>query len=133
MKIACAAPAEMEYYIEELTEQLLYDLLPQYVSDERLQHIHNHYLLGHHDESNPLYNGLLDEALQVISSLQTVIALVESIQHRPIEKSDRDRFSKNVRILSKFGFIFPLSIELFERENLLVSYSQTSSQTEYYH
>jgi len=133
LKIACAAPAEMEHYIEELTEQLLYDLLPQYVSDERLQHIHSHYLLGHHDESNPLYNGLLDEALQVISSLQTVIALVESIQHRPIKKSDRDRFGKNVRILSKFGFIFPLSIELFERENLLVSYSQHSSQTEYYH
>lgn len=109
MKIAQAAPPEMENYIEELTEQLRYDLLPRYVSVDKLnpdELLNPDYCTDH------LYNGLLDEALQVISSLQTIIAVIEAIQHRPIEESDCEQFEKNIAILKNTGFyfLFPLSV-----------------------
>ncbi|MED3977394.1 YhcU family protein [Priestia megaterium] len=128
MKIAQAAPPEMENYIEELTEQLRYDLLPRYVSVDKLnpdELLNPDYCTDH------LYNGLLDEALQVISSLQTIIAVIEVIQHRPIEESDCEQFEKNIAILKKYGFLFPVSIECFAKENNLITYSYESFYNSY--
>ncbi|MGE1114922.1 DUF5365 family protein [Priestia megaterium] len=128
MKIAQAAPPEMENYIEELTEQLRYDLLPRYVSVDKLnpdELLNPDYCTDH------LYNGLLDEALQVISSLQTIIAVIEAIKHRPIEESDCEQFEKNIAILKKYGFLFPVSIECFAKENNLITYSYESFYNSY--
>ena len=128
MKIAQAAPPEMENYIEELTEQLRYDLLPRYVSVDKLnpdELLNPDYCTDH------LYNGLLDEALQVISSLQTIIAVIEAIQHRSIEESDCEQFEKNIAILKKYGFLFPVSIECFAKENNLITYSYESFYNSY--
>ncbi|PNE06386.1 DUF5365 family protein [Priestia megaterium] len=128
MKIAQAAPPEMENYIEELTEQLRYDLLPRYVSVDKLnpdELLNPDYCTDH------LYNGLLDEALQVISSLQTIIAVIEAIQHRPIEESDCEQFEKNIAILKKYGFLFPVSIECFAKDNNLITYSYESFYNSY--
>ncbi|NGY85631.1 YhcU family protein [Bacillus megaterium] len=118
----------MENYIEELTEQLRYDLLPRYVSVDKLnpdELLNPDYCTDH------LYNGLLDEALQVISSLQTIIAVIEAIQHRPIEESDCEQFEKNIAILKKYGFLFPVSIECFAKENNLITYSYESFYNSY--
>ncbi|TYR79051.1 hypothetical protein FZC66_17115 [Priestia megaterium] len=133
MKIACAAPIEMENYIEELKEQLLYQLLPQYMLTEELEQIHSYHLFKHNDQSNHLYNGLLNEALQVISSLQTVIAVIESIQNRHIQSSDREIFTKNIKTLEKYGLVFPIPIDSFMKENHLISYSQDETYKDYVH
>lgn len=127
MKIANAASIEMEAYIKELIEQILYDLLPRYVSKDEMEYFYNNDLLNVTHCPSHLYNGLLDQALQIISSLQTIIAVIESIEHRNIEKKDYDMFNKNIQILKRYGISFPIDIKYFSKENNLVTHSHETA------
>ncbi|WP_110113880.1 DUF5365 family protein [Bacillus sp. CGMCC 1.16541] len=128
MRIAYAAPSEVEEYIEELTEHLLYDLLPQYVSESEFNELQELHLLNPLQSSNSSYNGLLEEALQIVCSLQALIAVIQTIRYRKIEKKHQKIFEKNVQKLEEFGFCFPFSIEHFSKENCVTtgSYHITS-------
>ncbi|MBM7702758.1 DUF5365 family protein [Priestia iocasae] len=121
MRIAYAAPSEVEEYIEELTEHLLYDLVPQYVSEQEFTELQQLHLLNPLQSTNHLYNGLLEEALQIVSSLQALIAVIQTIRYRKIEKKHQKIFEKNVHKLEKFGFCFPFSIEQFSKENCVTT------------
>jgi hypothetical protein len=129
LRIECAATPEMEAYIEDLKTQILYEILPRYFSSKELKQIEQLHLLNPDHAANSRYNGLLQEALQVISSLQTIMAVIECIRHRDIQKRHEILFEKNVEILEKYGFSFPLTIDQFSKKQCQVNmyYSNVST------
>jgi hypothetical protein len=75
------------------------------------------------------YFGTLKEAFQVITSLQTLISILESsepqLKYEPI-------FRKNVRILTDFGLSFPFNFQQFSGEkndeNVLSIYTKAANE-----
>jgi Family of unknown function (DUF5365) len=116
MKVVLASTPEQEHHIEELIHYIYSDIFPRYFSDELITKFEDWNVL-HPREFQSKYNGTLKEAFQVISSLQTLIAVLETVQQKPIEDYYRNIFEKNVKILNKYGFSFPLTLEQFVRTN----------------
>lgn len=120
MKVVYAATPEQETHIEELVEYIYGEIFPRYFSDEEIVKLENLNVLVHNDE---IYNGTLKEAFQLISSLQALIAVVETVKDEEILLSHREIFEKNVKTLDEFGYSFPFNIEQFraQKEELSIS------------
>lgn len=129
LRIECAATPEIEAYIEDLKAQILFEVIPRYFSSQELKQIEQLHLLNPDYAMNSRYNGLLAEALQVISSLQTIMTVIDHIRYCEIQKHHQILFDKNVEILEKYGFSFPLTIDQFSKEQCQVNmyYPNTSN------
>jgi hypothetical protein len=114
MKVVLASTPEQEHHIEELIHYIYSDIFPRYFSDEIITKFEDWNIL-HPMEYQVNYNGTLKEAFQVISSLQTLIAVLETVQHGPVQENYRNIFEKNVKILNKYGFSFPFTLDQFVR------------------
>lgn len=121
MRIENAATPEMEMYIEDLKTQLIYEIIPQYFSSQELKKIEQLQLLTPEASLNTSYNGLMKDALQVISSLQALITVIESVRYRDIQQYHRNVFTRNVAKLETYGFSFPLTLDQFSREKCQVN------------
>lgn len=121
MRIERAATPEIEGYIEDLKNQILYEIIPRYFSSQELKKIEKLQLLNPDNALNARYNGLLKEALQVISSLQALITVIENVRYRDIQQHHRTLFNRNVETLDKYGFSFPLTIDQFSKEKCQVN------------
>ncbi|MDQ0247132.1 hypothetical protein J2S09_004773 [Bacillus fengqiuensis] len=121
MRIERAATPEIEAYIEDLKTQILYEIIPRYFSSQELKKIEKLQLLNPDYALNASYNGLLKEALQIISSLQALVTVIENVRYRDIQQHHRMLFNRNVETLDKYGFSFPLTIDQFSKEKCQIN------------
>ncbi len=126
MKVVYAATPEQETHIEELVEYIYGEIFPRYFTDEEIVKLENLNVLVHNDDN---YNGTLKEAFQLISSLQALIAVVETVKDEEILLSHREIFEKNVKTLDEFGYSFPFNIEQFSapKEEIISKFSKAAN------
>lgn len=120
MRIVKAATEEQEIYIEELVSEL-YQVFPVYFSKQQLKELKQQGVL---DFKEHLYKGTLDEAFQIITSLQLIHTLLTKSKRQWVLK-DRELFDKNSRKLNTCGLHFPLTSSDFriphsEKQELLM-------------
>ncbi|GAA0327914.1 YhcU family protein [Bacillus carboniphilus] len=113
MKIVYASTKEQEEKIEELVEQIYSEIFPQYFLDEEIKNFEGLNVL-HMTKSNTEYVGTLKEAFKVISSLQTIISILEVQNRVDVDEKYQDIFDENVRILQNYGLIFPFTFHHFQ-------------------
>ncbi|EWH22339.1 YhcU family protein [Bacillus haynesii] len=104
LRIVKAATEEQEIYIEELVSEL-YQIFPLYLNKQKIKELKKQGVLELKEDE---YKGTLDEAFQIMTSLQLIHALLTKAKRRWVLK-DRDLFDKNCRKLNDCGLYFPLT------------------------
>ena len=112
VKVVYASTKEQEEKIQELVSYIYSDIFPRYFLDDEIEDFENRDVL-HMTERHYEYVGTLREAYQVITSLQTIIAILEVKNREEVDEKYRDIFNVNVRILQNFGLCFPFSFRHF--------------------
>ncbi|MET3696436.1 hypothetical protein SAMN05877753_103320 [Bacillus oleivorans] len=113
MKVVYASTKEQAEKIQELVSYMYSEIFPQFFLDDEIENFENMDVL-HMNERHYEYVSTLKEAFQVISSLQTIIAILEVKNREDIDEKYRDIFNENVRILQNFGLCFPFSFRHFQ-------------------
>ncbi|MGF2615163.1 hypothetical protein FZC84_10240 [Rossellomorea vietnamensis] len=109
MKILLASTEEQEETIQELITYIYCTIFPRYFTDDEIEQFEQLEVL-HTDTDYTRYNGTLKEAFQVISSLQTLISLIET----DTTKSDyEEMYDHNLSILKSFNLFFPFNMDHF--------------------
>ncbi|MBP2242205.1 hypothetical protein J2Z40_002778 [Cytobacillus eiseniae] len=109
MKIVFASTPEQEEEIKVLIEKIYSTIFPNYFPDEEIKGFVELDVL--HTTSRHFEDfGTLKEASQVIVSLQTIIAILDSSN---LNEKYEQTFNKNVDILQQFGLSFPFQFENF--------------------
>jgi hypothetical protein len=134
VKVVYASTPEQEDHIGELVQHLLTNILPYYFTDKEIENLANQLSLhtgAVHDTFSD-YNGTLKEAFHIISCLQAIIAVIETIQEEDLLSKHREIFKRNVTMLREFGFSFPFSIDQFTQksnnENIFSKFMRPSNQ-----
>jgi hypothetical protein len=129
LKIVYAATKEQEEYIKSLIDYFYSDIFPHYFNDDEIMEFENLGVLSLEGDCIH-YNGTMKEAFHIISSLQSLIAIIESLEPIYIRKHHRNLFQKNIRLLEKYGILFPFLIEHFtnRKKMVLSQYSQPANQ-----
>ncbi|MFN2746825.1 MULTISPECIES: DUF5365 family protein [Bacillus] len=104
VRIVKAATEEQEIFIEELANEL-YQVFPMYFSEQKMKDLKEQ---GTLDFKEYDYKGTLDDAFQIITSLQLIHTLLTKSKRQWVLK-DRDLFDKNCKKLNDCGLYFPLS------------------------
>lgn len=112
VKVVYASTKEQEEKIQELVHYMYSDIFPQYYLDEEIESFENMDVL-HMTKSHYEYVGTLKDAFQVISSLQTIISILEVQNREVVHEKYEDIFDENVRIIQDFGLSFPFSFQHF--------------------
>ena len=128
MKVAFAATPEQELHIGELIEYIYTEIFPLHFTDEYILKMQELNVLSPSEEEL-YYNGTLKEAFQLISSLQALIAVMETVQNEEIKHTHHELFRKNKDILKKYGYSFPLTIEQFAtvKMNVISKFSKPTN------
>lgn len=118
MKVVYASTPEQEDHIGELVQHLLMNILPYYFTDKEIENLESQLSLhtGAVHDTFTDYNGTLKEAFHIISCLQAIIAVIETIQDEGIKLKHRELYKRNVNMLRDFGFSFPFAIEQFTQQ-----------------
>jgi hypothetical protein len=129
LKIVYAATKEQEEYIDCLINYFYSNIFPRYFDDSEITEFENLGILSLQGEQIH-YNGTMKEAFEIISSLQSLIAIIESLNSNHILEHHRKMFQKNIHLLEKHGISFPFLIEQFtnRRKAVLSMYSQPVNQ-----
>ena len=127
MKIVTASTPEQENFIQELVNYIYTEVFPYYFSDSYIKELENLNVLK--PTSDDLYNGTLKEAFQLISGMQALICVIETVRAEEIAEHHREIFDKNVMILEEYGYKFPFTIEHFSTilQDAISSYSKPTS------
>jgi histidinol phosphatase-like PHP family hydrolase len=112
MEIVCASTKEQEEYINYLVNYFYTNIFPYYFDDEQIQAFENLQILSLKGEY-VTYNGTMKEAFQIISSLQSLITVIEYVGKSGDCKRYRDLFERNIELLRRYGIAFPFTIEQF--------------------
>lgn len=117
MKIVIASTEEQEKYIEELVQQMYTEIFPMYFPDKMIEEFEELSVLKPDETAE--YNGTLQEAFQIMSSLQVLISLLENVHEteRNVEKY-KEMYEKNLKTLAHYGYKFPLSFDQFRSVSL---------------
>ncbi|MTH53454.1 hypothetical protein GKZ89_08490 [Bacillus mangrovi] len=115
MKIVQASTNEQEQYIEELVEELYYEVFPLYLSEEKISQLESESALKPSEEAR-IYNGTLKEAFEIMSSLQTLIAVLKNRDQTEQQKYI-GLYSRNLEILNSYGYHLPLELPDFFHES----------------
>lgn len=129
MKVVFASTPDQEEKIRELVQNFYTNIFPQYFSDkdikgfERLQVLHTN--TRHYE-----YFGTLKEAYRVITSLQTIISILEE---REPQLKYQALYCKNVRILKEYGLFFPFNFDQFteakvDKNNVFSVYTKAANE-----
>ncbi|WP_456271997.1 DUF5365 family protein [Bacillus sp. AK031] len=111
MKILLASTEEQEDTIQELIKYIYCTIFPRYFTDDEIEEFENLEVL-HTDTEHTNYNGTLKEAFQVISSLQTLISLIEA---DTTESDYEEMYEHNLCILKSFNLFFPFELDHFRK------------------
>ncbi|GIN62788.1 hypothetical protein J27TS8_27810 [Robertmurraya siralis] len=114
MKVVFASTPDQEEKIKELVKTFYQDVFPLYYSDKEIEKFEDLKVL-HTSTRHFEYFGTLKEAYQVITSLQTLISILESTTLLVKHKS---MFQRNVAILKEYGLFFPFDFEQFFEADL---------------
>ncbi|MBM4764086.1 YhcU family protein [Bacillus sp. B15-48] len=109
MKIVFASTPDQMEKVEELAQYFYSEVLPLYFSDEDILEFEKHKVLHTTKDQYENFN-TLGEAFRVITSLQTIISILES--HSLLEDYD-EIFQKNAKTLKDFGLYFPFEFQQF--------------------
>lgn len=112
MKIEYASTPEQEHHISELVDYIYSSIFPIHFSDDYIMKLCELKVLTPKEE-DMYYNSTLSKAFHVISSLQALIAVIETVQCEEIKDNHEEIFEKNVNTLSEYGYSFPLKLEEF--------------------
>jgi hypothetical protein len=128
VKVVIASTHEQEEKIQELINYMYFTIFPDYFTDEEIHQFEDLQVL-HTTTRHFEYFGTLKEAFQVISSLQTIISIIENSSNELVYE---EMFYNNTQILQDFGLFFPFSYEQFlEGENCkhnLSMYSKAANE-----
>ncbi|WP_231893391.1 DUF5365 family protein [Rossellomorea aquimaris] len=113
VKVLLASTHEQEEKIQELISYMYCTIFPDYFTDEEIEQFEDMQVL-HTTTRNFEYFGTLKEAFQVISSIQTIISIVESGSKEDVYE---EMFYHNAQILQGFGMFFPLSFDQFNEDS----------------
>lgn len=129
MKIVYASTPEQENHIEELVSYIYSDIFPFFFSDEYIMKLEELQVLEPTEEDVHM-NGTLKEAFCVISSLQALIAVLETLKNGQTHRKYKEIFIKNVNLLKKHGYSFPFSMDHFlcPKNNYLSKFSKPTNQ-----
>lgn len=113
----------------ELINHFYTDIFPAYFSDRDIRKYERQKVLNM-SESHFEQCGTLKDAYQVIASLQTLIAILES---DTLDGQYMETFYKNVSILEEYGLYFPFEYEQFivsrlTKEDELSIYSKPANE-----
>lgn len=109
MKVVIAATEEQQTYIDEMISKFFSHIFPRSFTANEIAAFKKHGVL-HLSESQ--YNETMDEALQIISCLQTIyILLDENGSPQKLNELDLHRFEWNCSKLRSFGLHFPYPSE----------------------
>ncbi|MDQ0214714.1 hypothetical protein J2S13_001111 [Oikeobacillus pervagus] len=117
MKVIFASTHEQEEIIQELIEQIYSEVFPRFFNNEEIQYFHELQVL-HTTTRHFEYFGTLSEAYQVITSLQTIISILENKKNKRVSSYYEEIFNKNVDTLQYFGLFFPFSIQQFSSKKV---------------
>ncbi|MDZ5473951.1 YhcU family protein [Bacillus sp. 31A1R] len=112
MKIVFASTPDQEEKIRELVNSFYSNIFPLYFSDNEIDSFRRLKVL-HTTSRHFEYFGTLKEAYHVITSLQTIISILET---KPSHKYQHI-FCKNVTTLKEYGLFFPFDFSQFIEEN----------------
>ncbi|GGJ73411.1 hypothetical protein GGR02_002398 [Anoxybacillus voinovskiensis] len=113
MKVVYAATREHEEYVERLIQHFYRYIFPKYFDDEQIRKFEQLNILS---ISPDYYNGTMREAFQMISSLQSLLTVIECIETNGLNEEYRHVFERNVRLLEQHGVAFPFTIEQFQQK-----------------
>ena len=105
MKIVFASTPSQEEEINELVRYVYSNIFPQFFSDEEISQFEELKVL----DTSLDFNTLKD-AFQVMTSIQTLISILES---SPLDEQYEMVFNKNAATLNEFGLFFPFDFEQF--------------------
>jgi hypothetical protein len=105
VKIVFASTPSQEEEINELVRYFYSNIFPLYFSDEEIHQFEEFKVL----DTSLDFNTLKD-AFQIMTSIQTVISILEST---PLDEQYETVFNKNVATLKEYGFFFPFDFEQF--------------------
>lgn len=129
VKIVSASTEEQEEHIQNLIETMFTVTFPKFFSDETIHSIAERTILK---KSDLFYNGTMEEALKIISSLQTLIVLLELKAAGKEQKHFQELFERNCKILRNFGICFPFSFDQFptggDRKEKLSRYTKPANK-----
>jgi hypothetical protein len=113
LKTVYAATQGQKDYIHSLIEQFYTNIFPNYFTDQEIFNLEN---LGVLSFNPDVYHGTLKEAFSIISSLQALMAIIESLPSGNIPMDYRTLFERNVALLEKHGLSFPITIDHFKHK-----------------
>lgn len=113
MKVIFVANQEQENEIKELVEKVYSDIFPIYFSDEMIKDFERKNVL-HISSGQFQYFRTIKEAYSVITSLQTIISILEIPKHLA---EYENLFLNNSQILNKYGLFFPFDYKHFSQES----------------
>ncbi|MGM7683606.1 DUF5365 family protein [Cytobacillus sp. Hm23] len=129
MKVVYASTPEQEKQIEELITYFYSDIFPSYFTDEEITEMEKNNILSK-VEMYKHYDGTVKEAIQIITSLQVIIHIIETIQYENVSEYYRTVFEKNISFLEKYSLSFPFQIENFSlpKTNIISYYCKPNNQ-----
>ena len=124
-----ASTPDQEEMIEDLVKTFYQEIFPLYFSDEDIMEFERLKVL-HTTTRHYEYFGTLKEAYQVITSLQTLISILESSNPQP---NHEVLFENNVQTLKEFGLYFPFSYQQFtegkhDKHEVISAYTKAANQ-----
>lgn len=130
MKIVAASTEEQEKHIEELIQQMYTEVFSIYLSNHQVKERYEITIPKLSEASH--YYGTLKEAFQIISSLQTLIALMEHLNGTKNIEKYKKMYERNVRTLEYYGLQFPLSfdelVKVTSTEDLIPRHMKPANQ-----
>ena len=115
MKVVFASTQEQEEKIHELADFMYSSIFPNYYDDDEIAKFKKLKVL-HTSKRHFEYFSTLKEAYQVITSLQTIISILEYKLKHPLDKTYEDIFNHNVAILSEYNVFFPFYYYQFKAD-----------------
>ncbi|WP_071396071.1 YhcU family protein [Bacillus tuaregi] len=109
MKVVFASTPDQQEKIMELIRQLYSDVFPNYFSDDEIAKFERLNVL-HISSSQFEQLDTLKDAFQVITSLQTLISILESER---LDEQYIETYYKNISILEQYGLYFPFEFQQF--------------------
>jgi hypothetical protein len=112
VKVVFASTQEQEDKIKELAGYIYSCILPYYYNDDEIADFKKINVL-HTSKRHFEYFSTLKEAYQVITSLQTIISILEHKLYNPLDEQYEEIFNHNVEILDEYDLFFPFYYSQF--------------------
>ncbi|KUP08069.1 hypothetical protein Q73_02910 [Bacillus coahuilensis m2-6] len=120
MKVLIASTEEQEAEILDLLDYMYEEIFPQFFSDVEIEKFRGEHFL-HMSREELSYYGTRKEYFMILSSLQTIISIIESKQKEKQYEYYRNLFLQNVGILEENGITCPFELDHFLIKNTDIS------------